>query len=489
MEKNATCEAMEKLFFRAGINLTREQSDLFWRFYLLFDQYNDAYDLSRIKRFEDIVVKHFIDSAIVYTMTDLPSPLLDIGTGPGFPGIPLKIMSPQTEIILAEPRDKRVEFMEMAIKELSLQKVSVYPKRVGDHNDFEINGVVTRAFEECNGTLDRVKHFLPQNGRVLFLKGPGADSDIDSIAPDNREDYTIVTDKTYTLGSTVHQRRLLVFEKQSSFREHVYTATDPKYASVFVRSAENSAYREAIKLLEPKYIRKNAMAIISGKKVIREIADQEPESIERIYIPEEYRERDERMHLILQNAHSKKKVTLLSRALFRELDYAGTNSPLIVYRYSQIPEWDFTVNSGVTLLIPFQDPANVGSVLRTAAAFNVKRCILLEGSAHPYHPKSLRAASGCFRSLELCTGPSIEETARILRNQNIPLIALDSKGSDIRRYTFPEKFTLLPGVEGPGIPAGIECETVSIPISSQVESLNASSACAVALYQISYNRS
>ncbi|MGL4369758.1 MAG: 16S rRNA (guanine(527)-N(7))-methyltransferase RsmG, partial [Spirochaetota bacterium] len=93
---------MESIFEDSGIALTPEQTDLFWRFYELFDRYNDEYDLSRIKKFDDIIRKHFVDSALVAQMIDLPSPLLDIGTGAGFPGLPLKIMSPDTEIILAE---------------------------------------------------------------------------------------------------------------------------------------------------------------------------------------------------------------------------------------------------------------------------------------------------------------------------------------------------------------------------------------------------
>jgi tRNA(Leu) C34 or U34 (ribose-2'-O)-methylase TrmL len=134
---------------------------------------------------------------------------------------------------------------------------------------------------------------------------------------------------------------------------------------------------------------------------------------------------------------------------------------------------------GCTLLIPFQDPENVGAVLRSAAAFHVDRVVLLQEAAHPFHPKSLRAGGPPILELNLFSGPSIRD----LPDMKVPLIALGADGVEIQEQNWPESFAMLPGVEGPGLPKDLpNVVKVGIPIAEHVESLNASVATAIALY-------
>ncbi len=134
---------------------------------------------------------------------------------------------------------------------------------------------------------------------------------------------------------------------------------------------------------------------------------------------------------------------------------------------------------GCTLFVPFQDPENVGAVIRSAAAFGVKRVVLLREAAHPFHPRSGRAAGPALFQLELLQGPSLSE----LRGSGAPLIALDTTGPELSEAPFPERFGLVVGVEGPGLPAHLrQGERRRIAIQPGVESLNAAAAVAVALY-------
>lgn len=474
---------MDELFNRAGLKLSPVIEEKFWKFFLLFDRYNDEYDLSRIKRFDEIVIKHFIDSAIVSTLVDLPETLLDIGTGAGFPGLPLKFMRDDLRITLAEPKDKRVLFMETVINELGLEGMTVYPKRVGDHSDFDVKGVITRAFEAVDGTLSRVKHFLPENGQVIFLKGPSVEEDLGAVSPENERDYEKMHDIEYELPLSGHMRRLVIYRKRTSFREHVYTVTDPRYAAALVSSPENKTYKETKKLLDPKGMKKAGCAIVSGKKIIHEILTRDYDSVQTVFLYDEYRERDGGFHEMLTRLHAEKKLVLLKKGLYNELDVFGTEGPVAVCRYNEPVEWNDT-GEGITLLIPFQDPSNVGAVLRAAAAFGVRRAVLLRGSAHPYHPKSVRASAGAVFAMELFSGPQIDEIAALCDTKNLPVIALDAGGQDILSFEFPDNFALLPGVEGPGLPGGFTAPTVSIPIEKGVESLNASAASSVALFYI-----
>ena len=132
------------------------------------------------------------------------------------------------------------------------------------------------------------------------------------------------------------------------------------------------------------------------------------------------------------------------------------------------------------LLVPFQDPANVGAVVRSAAAFGVKKIMLLEEAAMPFHPKSIRASGAQVFHMDFIMGPSIFK----LKNLGTPIVTLSTDGVDMNKFEFPESFALLAGVEGPGLPDNFQTDfKISIPIEPIVESLNASVAVSIALYE------
>jgi len=105
--------------------------------------------------------------------------------------------------------------------------------------------------------------------------------------------------------------------------------------------------------------------------------------------------------------------------------------------------------------------------------------VLLEESANPFHGKTIRASAGEQFHLSLKKGPSI----RTLKSR-VPLYALDMNGKNIETVQWPERFGLLTGMEGTGIPEDIIAERVKIPLSQNTESLNASVALGIALYEI-----
>src|SRR5206468_7230593 len=104
-------------------------------------------------------------------------------------------------------------------------------------------------------------------------------------------------------------------------------------------------------------------------------------------------------------------------------------SPLLQVRVPEIPAFDAEAPwpEGCTLFIPFQDPENVGAVIRSAAAFGVARIVLLREAAHPFHPKAARAAGTALFQVEMEQGPSIRD----LNSPQIPLIALSVEGPEI----------------------------------------------------------
>ena len=125
-----------------------------------------------------------------------------------------------------------------------------------------------------------------------------------------------------------------------------------------------------------------------------------------------------------------------------------------------------------------QDPNNVGAILRTAAAAGIKNAIILEGTADPFSPKSIRASMGAIFHLNLIT-----MTEEELINTDFKLIAAHIEGTDYREFELPKKSILILGNEGQGVSKKLlEVSTkVNIPIQN-VESLNVNAAAAILIF-------
>ena len=113
-------QSLEAILKRCGIALDARQLDLLWRYHQILRQANAELNLTRIHNFENMVLKHYVDSLLVLDFIELPAPLIDMGSGPGLPGIPLKIARPELPMILAEPRGARAAFLRDVCAELGL---------------------------------------------------------------------------------------------------------------------------------------------------------------------------------------------------------------------------------------------------------------------------------------------------------------------------------------------------------------------------------
>lgn len=124
-------ETFQKLLYdecgKLGILLAESQIDKFYHFYGLLIAWNQKMNLTAITEWDEVVIKHFIDSlAIVKAFQDFgyeKSTLIDVGTGAGFPGIPLKIVFEKIEIVLLDSSKKRVRFLSHVINELKLTEI------------------------------------------------------------------------------------------------------------------------------------------------------------------------------------------------------------------------------------------------------------------------------------------------------------------------------------------------------------------------------
>lgn len=182
-------------------------------FYQLLMSTQENNNFTRLLKFRDVVIRHFIDCLIVSDLIDLKFPLLDVGTGPGFPGIPLKIKYPDQQIILGEGVQKRVEFLKQVREKLELPNLDIIGRNINPHFMMPVQGVITRAVEDVSNTLGNVISCLQIGGQVYFMKGPGVDPELPPAIEKWSEFYKLEKDIAYDLPKTEHHRRLVVFTK------------------------------------------------------------------------------------------------------------------------------------------------------------------------------------------------------------------------------------------------------------------------------------
>lgn len=169
---------------------------------------------------------------------------------------------------------------------------------------------------------------------------------------------------------------------------------------------------------------------------------------------------------------------VLSKAMFEALDVNGTGFPLLVGRVPDMVAADFSkAPKGLELVCALGDPANLGAVLRSAAAFGAKRVVLMEAAANPFHPKALRAAANAQFELQFLKGPGWAA----LNEAKGAVAALDGGGEDIGDYKWPRDIRLVLGEEGLGLPAGLKARRLGIRTTGAVESLNATVAASLAM--------
>ena len=203
------------LLARHGAPVPDPVLDSLWRYHQLLRRHNADMDLTRLIGFETIAQRHYADCLILdrFLRGSWPSPLVDIGSGAGFPGLMIKLVAPETEIILAEPRPRRVAFLETAIGELGLRGISVFGHKLTSRSfAVPVRGAVTRAFESITKTLPRLTNALEVGGWAMFMKGPGVSEELRAPLPTG---YRLLRDERYRIPHTTLDRALVICERIS----------------------------------------------------------------------------------------------------------------------------------------------------------------------------------------------------------------------------------------------------------------------------------
>lgn len=174
-------QSLKALCERLPFDVSPEQQQKLVRYVELLDKWNKAYNLTSVRDPEEMLVKHIVDSlAVGPGLTG--ERFIDVGTGPGLPGIPLAILYPEREFTLLDTLGKRVRFMRQVIHELGLTNAVAVQSRVEQYiPDQAFDGVLSRAFASLLDMLSWCNHLVDENGRFFALKGTVPQQELETL--------------------------------------------------------------------------------------------------------------------------------------------------------------------------------------------------------------------------------------------------------------------------------------------------------------------
>jgi len=166
-------------------------SEAFIEYLQLLQKWNRVYNLTAIRHSHDMVVKHLFDSLSIRPYLS-GQRIIDVGTGAGFPGIPLAIVDPRREFVLLDSRIKKINFLTAVKSALNLTHVKIVHARVEDFSsEAFFDTVVTRAFASLEIMWKKTQHLVSKNGQFLAMKGQYPFDELSAVTQNTSQVYTI----------------------------------------------------------------------------------------------------------------------------------------------------------------------------------------------------------------------------------------------------------------------------------------------------------
>ncbi|MEZ9906151.1 16S rRNA (guanine(527)-N(7))-methyltransferase RsmG [Vibrio breoganii] len=175
-------QQLQQLIAKTDLTVSDKQLDQLVGYVELLNKWNKAYNLTSVRNPSDMLVKHIMDSIVVSPHLD-GKRFIDVGTGPGLPGIPLSIMNPDCEFFLLDSLGKRIRFIKQVVHELKIENVTPVLSRVEEFQpEVKFDAVLSRAFASMTDMVNWCRH-LPKKGTGVFyaLKGQASQEEIEQL--------------------------------------------------------------------------------------------------------------------------------------------------------------------------------------------------------------------------------------------------------------------------------------------------------------------
>ena len=201
---------LDSLLAQVNIQVSEQQKDQLIELVNLLNKWNKAYNLTSVRDPQEMLVKHILDSLVVspYLQGDR---FIDVGTGPGLPGLPLAIINPDKQFVLLDSLGKRVSFIRNAVLKLRLTNVTPVLSRVEEYQPEEkFDGVLSRAFASLKDMTEWCHHLLSSDGLFYALKGIYHQEEVQNL----NDIFTVEKVVSLDVPTLVGERHLVLLTKK-----------------------------------------------------------------------------------------------------------------------------------------------------------------------------------------------------------------------------------------------------------------------------------
>lgn len=178
-------DLMKRAANEAGLELTELQYEQFIKYMRLLQEWNEKINLTAITDDEEVIKKHFIDCIKAFKSDTIKNAktIIDVGTGAGFPGLPIAIMNPNVKVTLLDSLNKRINYLNTVVRELGLKNVTTIHSRAEDgarkpelREKFDV--ATSRAVANMAVLSEYCMPYVKKDGYFVALKGPAVDEEL-----------------------------------------------------------------------------------------------------------------------------------------------------------------------------------------------------------------------------------------------------------------------------------------------------------------------
>lgn len=211
---------MQEKASKIEITLNEEQIQQFYSYMLMLIEWNEKINLTAITDPEEIILKHFIDSLTIANKIKENSSIIDIGTGAGFPGIPLKIYNNTYKILLVDSLQKRVNFLNEVIDQINLKDIKAIHGRaeeLGNKKEYRENFdyATSRAVANLSTLVEYLIPFVKVKGECICMKGANVEEELENAKNAiNLLGGKIIEKEVFDLANTDNKRTIILIKKE-----------------------------------------------------------------------------------------------------------------------------------------------------------------------------------------------------------------------------------------------------------------------------------
>lgn len=204
-------DKLDSLLSQTDLVVSDLQRNQLVGYVLMLDKWNKAYNLTSVRNPMDMLVRHILDSLVVSPYLT-GARFIDVGTGPGLPGIPLAILNPEMTFTLLDSLGKRIRFIKQVVHELEISNVTPVQSRVEEFDpEHGFDGVISRAFASITDMVEWCHHLPKLDGGVfLALKGQLPEDEIAQLP----KSFAVIDIKVLQVPELEGDRHLVLLEKK-----------------------------------------------------------------------------------------------------------------------------------------------------------------------------------------------------------------------------------------------------------------------------------